>query len=325
MSSSASLSSPSSSSSVPSLPSSTVSSLITNINALGKYLARQDILNIDQLPTCDLLILLGSEIYGTAALAAEIYHQHKVPRILISGGIGHSTHRLYNQIHQLQSSSAANGTASDSIYTNIQTQNRSEADILYDILHSFGVPSDKVYIENKSTNCGQNAEFAYQTLESLVSASSIPSEKDRAWLQTCINGPAKIILIQDPTMQRRSHASFEKWWKENSLIEFISYAPFIPEIILSKQKEEKFQTNSNYELPIESLVSSLQFTTNSNFPGIWTIDRYFNLLAGEIPRLRNTSTGYGPKGKNFIVAVDIPDHIEVAYEQFLKYIPEANR
>ena len=49
--------------------------------------------------------------------------------------------------------------------------------------------------------------------------------------------------------------------------------------------------------------------------GMWDIDRYVNLLMGEIPRLKDDENGYGPKGKNFIAHVDIPETVYDAFKQ----------
>jgi hypothetical protein len=46
---------------------------------------------------------------------------------------------------------------------------------------------------------------------------------------------------------------------------------------------------------------------------MWDIDRYINLLMGEIPRLRDDRDGYGPAGKGFIAHVDIPADVEKAF------------
>ena len=48
---------------------------------------------------------------------------------------------------------------------------------------------------------------------------------------------------------------------------------------------------------------------------MWDIDRYVNLLMGEIPRLKDDENGYGPKGKNFIAHVDIPETVYDAFKQ----------
>lgn len=48
---------------------------------------------------------------------------------------------------------------------------------------------------------------------------------------------------------------------------------------------------------------------------MWDVDRYVNLLMGEIPRLMDNENGYGPKGKGFIAHVDIPDAVLAAFEE----------
>ena len=48
--------------------------------------------------------------------------------------------------------------------------------------------------------------------------------------------------------------------------------------------------------------------------GIWTIDRYLSLLTGELPRLHDDENGYGPRGRDFIVHVEIPHEVETAWQ-----------
>ena len=59
---------------------------------------------------------------------------------------------------------------------------------------------------------------------------------------------------------------------------------------------------------------------NKDIDGIWDIDRYLNLIVGEIPRLKDNEKGYGPNGKNFIVHVDIPDYITDNYNKITSFI-----
>ena len=49
--------------------------------------------------------------------------------------------------------------------------------------------------------------------------------------------------------------------------------------------------------------------------GMWTVDRYVNLLMGEIPRLTDDENGYGPRGKNFLAHVDVPAEVQAAFAQ----------
>ena len=53
--------------------------------------------------------------------------------------------------------------------------------------------------------------------------------------------------------------------------------------------------------------------------GMWSMERYVNLLMGEIPRLRDDENGYGPRGKGFIAHVDIPEEVLHAFEE-LKHV-----
>ena len=48
---------------------------------------------------------------------------------------------------------------------------------------------------------------------------------------------------------------------------------------------------------------------------MWDMERYITLLMGEIPRLSDDSNGYGPKGKNYIAHVEIPQEVEMAFSQ----------
>ena len=89
------------------------------------------------------------------------------------------------------------------------------------------------------------------------------------------------ILCQDATMQRRMAAGLEKYAPN---IEIIQYAAYSAQVI-----------------PTEN---GLAFS--EKIPGMWELERYVSMLLGEIPRLTDSKTGYGPKGRGFIAHVDIP-------------------
>lgn len=99
-----------------------------------------------------------------------------------------------------------------------------------------------------------------------------------------------IILSQDASMQNRMDAGLRKYAKD---IKIINYAAYSAKVI-----------QSGMELSYEREIH-----------GMWTIERYVNLLMGEIPRLTDDINGYGPKGKNFIAHVDIPEKVKVAFEE----------
>lgn len=75
-----------------------------------------------------------------------------------------------------------------------------EADQFAEIAIQLGVPQDKILIENQSTNTGENILFT----RSLLAQKQID--------------PQKFILVQKPYMERRSFATFRKFWPEKELV-----------------------------------------------------------------------------------------------------------
>lgn len=224
-----------------------------DLNTLAQFLARKD---APTLPLVDLLVLLGSSLIVTAQVTADAWHSGSVGQILVSGGIGHSTPLLYQSVRQEPS------------LAEIPVQDRPEADILADILVlRHGVPRSKILIENRSTNCGSNAWECKRVLHDLGRT------------------PQTVALIQDPTMQCRSHASFERAWRGEQSPNFISFAPFVPRV------------KNGQLIPA----------------GQWPLERFMSLLLGEIPRLLDT--GYGPLGADFIEHVEIPLEVLDAHER----------
>ena len=100
-----------------------------------------------------------------------------------------------------------------------------------------------------------------------------------------------IILSQDASMQRRMAAGLKKYVKEGVTI--INYATYCAKVL--NQDED--------------------FVFEDNIHGMWSINRYVNLLMGEIPRLSDDANGYGPNGKNYIAHVDIPENVKIAFEE----------
>lgn len=100
-----------------------------------------------------------------------------------------------------------------------------------------------------------------------------------------------IILCQDATMQRRMDAGLRKYiFDDVTVINFASYKA-------------------------EVIVKNDRLDYSENIHGMWSMDRYVNLLMGEIPRLADDADGYGPKGKDFIAHVDIPEEVRTAFEE----------
>ncbi|MCI1209516.1 MAG: YdcF family protein [Treponema sp.] len=98
------------------------------------------------------------------------------------------------------------------------------------------------------------------------------------------------IIIQDATMQRRMDAGFRNY--AGSGMRIINFAAYEATVIVKNgtpaYKEE--------------------------IPGMWDINRYCTLLMGEIPRLTDNETGYGPAGRKFIAHVTIPPEVQRAFD-----------
>ncbi|MGK0467186.1 YdcF family protein [Clostridium sp.] len=255
--------------------------VVEDINKIIEFLSKRDISELSSnalvknfgITQVDMIIILGNSIPYIAEIGARAYKNGLSKDIMIVGGIGHSTKYLIRNVLE------------NNKYKNIEVNDKSEADILRRIIVAGeNIQQDKIITESKSTNCGENASKALNILK----------EKHKV--------PKSIILIQDPTMQLRSHASFLKeWQEENTLI--ISYSPFIPQLKISE---------NGYEY------------INREIGGLWTKDRFIDLIMGEIPRLNDVENGYGPKGKGVISHVDIPEEVLCSYKRLLSNYDEYN-
>ena len=66
------------------------------------------------------------------------------------------------------------------------------------------------------------------------------------------------------------------------------------------------------------VVRNGELTYEKEIWGMWDIDRYLTLLLGDVQRLSDNEGGYGPKGKGYIVHVDVPDEVEKAFMDLKK-------
>lgn len=95
-------------------------------------------------------------------------------------------------------------------------------------------------------------------------------------------------------MQRRTWASFRRVWTPDTEVRFLNCPTFVPTVQVE--------------------ADTLMFEAPER-AGLWSMERFVTLIMGEIPRLRNDENGYGPRGRGFIVAVDIPPEVEAAYDR----------
>lgn len=240
----------------PCLPETTLAA----VNTVGNWLAQDD--NPRDQPF-DAVILAGNAVIPTIDAACRVASEQAIP-LLISGGIGHSTTFLYA------------ATARHPRYNTVPTTGRAEAAILADIARQFWhIPDDRILIDDQSSNCGENARFTWNLL------------KQHAPI------PQRILVVQDPTMQRRTMATFARVCRdERQSPHFISHPGITPHL----------QNSEN----------GLVFSGGGE--GLWPVERYLSLVLGELPRLRDDANGYGPAGRDFIAHVEIPPDVEAAWQ-----------
>ena len=125
------------------------------------------------LERADAILVLCSYDTAVAERGAQLFLEGWAPLLIFSGGLGVITRRLWNE---------------------------PEADQFARIAVGLGVPADRILIENRSTNTGENVQFT------------------RALLEARGIDPGMFILVQKPYMERRSYATFMKRWPEKQAI-----------------------------------------------------------------------------------------------------------
>ena len=143
-----------------------------DVDALAKVLWDYHHMN-HQLEKADAIFVMGSHDLRVAEYAANLFLQGWAPWLIFSGGIGRLTKDIFS---------------------------RPEAEIFADIAVERGVPREKIVVENKSTNTGENITFTKNLL----------AERGLA-----INS---FILVQKPYMERRAYATFKKQWPEKDFV-----------------------------------------------------------------------------------------------------------
>jgi len=207
--------------------------------------------------------------------------------LVLSGGVGHSTRHLYEAIRK-------------SKYSDLfpKISGLPESQVIVHMLKDYYPRLNELFeskvvnliVEDKSTNCGSNAIETRRVLE----RENVPSRS--------------FVIVQDPTMSIRTVASFKHTYANSTLpLTFYGCPTFIP--VLAIEEESQLATFS-----VPGIDAS----------GLWGVPRFLDLLMGEIPRLRDDTNGYGPKGKNFISHVDIPDQVEGAWAR-LKEVLSTSR
>jgi len=122
-----------------------------------------------RLEKSDVILVLGSHDLRVAERGAQLFLDRWAPLMIFSGGLGRLTRGLWEQ---------------------------PEADRFAEIAVRMGVPRERILIENRSTNTGENVRFTRDLLAKLHI------------------DPQTFILVHKPYMERRAFATFRKVWPE---------------------------------------------------------------------------------------------------------------
>jgi hypothetical protein len=125
------------------------------------------------LASADAILVLCSHDTAVADRGAQLFLDGYAPLLIFSGGLGGITKQLWTE---------------------------PEADRFAAIARAAGVPADRILVENRSTNTGENVAFT------------------RALLAERGLDPQTFILVQKPYMERRTFATFRKVWPEKTAI-----------------------------------------------------------------------------------------------------------
>lgn len=160
-----------------------------------------------QLAKADAILVLCSHDKAVAGRGAQLFLDGWAGLLIFSGGLGAITREMWSV---------------------------PEADQFAEIAVHMGVPSEKILIENSSTNTGENILFTRKLL----------AERKL--------DPRKLIVVQKPYMERRSYATFKKLWPEKECLVTSPQVSF--DEYLEKYSHEEFSK----ETVISIMVGDLQ-------------------------------------------------------------------
>lgn len=146
--------------------------MTSHIRSLAEKVWNYHLMN-HQIVKSDAILVLCSHDKRVAERGAQLFLEGWAPLLIFSGGLGTITGGMWNE---------------------------PEADQFAAVAIDLGVPKEKILLENKSTNTGENILFT----KALLAARNL--------------NPEKFILVQKPYMERRSFATFRKLWPEKYVL-----------------------------------------------------------------------------------------------------------
>lgn len=121
----------------------------------------------------DAILVLCSYDRRVAERGAQLFLEGRAPLLIFSGGLGSITRAMWTEPEAEQFARVARG---------------------------MGVPAERIIVENRSTNTGENVIFTRRLL----------AERGL--------DPETFILVQKPYMERRAFATFRQFWPEKRAV-----------------------------------------------------------------------------------------------------------
>ncbi len=183
--------------------------LCKDLNAVAGWLAFDDCPVIaDRAGLMDAIVLLGNQTIPTLTAACELAQTNPQATLVFSGGFGHATHFLFENL-------AASSAYQELVRAAHLTAELGEAELYAVIAHRiFEIPAERIRVESQSTNGGENARFSLRLLQQEGLAAS------------------DIVLLQDPLMQRRSLLTWKMEAERAGITtgRVQSHAAFVPQV-----------------------------------------------------------------------------------------------
>jgi uncharacterized SAM-binding protein YcdF (DUF218 family) len=185
-----------------------IEQLCSDINCIAAYLALDDFIRAEPeaRESIDAIVLMGNQVMATLPAAFLLARKFPQALLLISGGVGHSTGALYENLR---------GSAYGHLFADgAILETMAEAEMIAVVAQrAFAIPESRLLIEKQSTQCGENARFSLQVLKA------------------ALGRPATAVILQDPTMQRRAVVTWEREAEIAAVpVRALAHAAFVPRV-----------------------------------------------------------------------------------------------
>ena len=158
-----------------------------------------------KLTNADAILCLGCSDLSVVDVTVDLYKKGYSDKIIFSGGLGKDTSKIWDE---------------------------PEANKFAKIAIEKGVPEDKIYIENKSTNTGENFRF----VKNLIEENSLNIKN--------------FIIVHKPYDEKRAYAAFQNWMPE--------YSAVVTSQDISCEKYDEYAMKNNLPNWKELMVGDVQ-------------------------------------------------------------------